>query len=309
MLRATLFAALISTTMLTGCLAEREGKTPAGDKTITLAKDDPFAKYLPWKENNPAVKRTGVQYISVKEGPASGKSPAPTDRVRVNYEGRRITGEVFDSSYERGEPAEFRLNQVIPGWTLGLQEMTEGDEYIFYIPSVLAYGDNPQPGVIQPGDDLVFRVELLEIIQPVASNADAWTKYKTWPVSDKAVQKLPSGVQYIVLESGDAKGATPQETDGVVVYYEGRVAGSDQAFDSTFATGDPATLPAKGLMPGWDEALSKMRPGDRWLVYIPSNLGFGATEQGMIPANSNIIFEVKLQEILKVPAMPEGLPQ
>jgi FKBP-type peptidyl-prolyl cis-trans isomerase len=306
MLRTILIAALCSTTMLTGCLAERGDKPKAGDP-VTLSKDDPFAKYLPWDEKNPAVKSTGVQYISVKEGPASGKSPGPKDRVRVHYEGRRTNGMVFDSSYERGEPAEFRLNQVIPGWTLGLQKMTTGDEYMFYIPSALAYGDNPQGAVIQPGDDLVFRVELLEIIEPVLSKADAWTKYKTWPKTDKAVQKTGTGVEYIVLASGDAKAATPQEGDGIVVYYEGRVAGSDQAFDSTFATGDPATLPAKGLMPGWDEALSKMRPGDHWLVYIPSNLGFGATEQGMIPANSNIMFEVKLQEILKVPVPDEGL--
>lgn len=308
MLRAPILAALLTATSLTACLGER-GDKPVASETVAIDKSDPMAKYLPWNDKNPAIKRTGVQFISVKEGPASGKNPGPTDRVRVNYKGRRTTGEVFDSSYERGTPAEFRLNQVIPGWTLGLQEMSEGDEYIFYIPSMLAYGDNPQPGVIQPGDDLIFRVELIDIIEPIVSDAAAWTKYKTWPANDKAVQKTGTGVEYIVLESGDAKGATPQDGDGIVVYYEGRVAGSDQAFDSTFATGDPATLPAKGLMPGWDEALAKMRAGDRWLVYIPSNLGFGATEQGVIPANSNIIFEVKLAEILKAPTVDEALPQ
>ena len=90
------------------------------------------------------VTESGLQYKVLEEG--SGDSPSPTDTVTVHYEGTLIDGTVFDSSYERGEPATFPLNRVIEGWTEGLQLMQEGATYRFYIPGDLAYGMNPRPG-------------------------------------------------------------------------------------------------------------------------------------------------------------------
>lgn len=102
----------------------------------------PVDKYLPWNPDAKGIVTTesGVQYIVVKDGPKDGKKPVSSDRVSVHYDGRLPTGEKFDSSLDRGSPAEFRLDQVIPGWTIGLQEMSEGDEFVFYIPNRLAYG-------------------------------------------------------------------------------------------------------------------------------------------------------------------------
>lgn len=106
---------------------------------------------------------SGLQYKVIEEG--NGASPASTDRVRVHYKGTLTDGQVFDSSYRRGEPAEFPLNRVIPGWTEGLQLMSEGAKYEFYIPSDLGYGNNPPQGsIIKPGSVLVFEVELLEVL-------------------------------------------------------------------------------------------------------------------------------------------------
>ncbi|GHV96141.1 peptidyl-prolyl cis-trans isomerase [Spirochaetia bacterium] len=103
---------------------------------------------------------SGLQYEVIGEG--SGSRPAASDTVRVNYEGKLISGEVFDSSYERGEPVEFPLDMVIPGWTEGIQLMSVGSKYRFYIPSELAYG--PQGGgPIPPYSPLIFEVELLGI--------------------------------------------------------------------------------------------------------------------------------------------------
>jgi len=107
--------------------------------------------------------RSGLQYMVIHE--SEGPKPAVTDVVRVNYEGRLIDGAVFDSSYNRGFPAEFPLNRVIPGWTEGLQLMGVGSRYRFFIPQELGYGSRPPQGsVIPPYSVLIFDVELLEIL-------------------------------------------------------------------------------------------------------------------------------------------------
>lgn len=106
------------------------------------------------------VTESGLQYKVVKMG--KGKKPSATDRVKVHYHGTLIDGKVFDSSVERGEPALFALNQVIPGWTEGLQLMPVGSKFTFYIPSELAYGDR-KTGEIEPYSALIFEVELLGI--------------------------------------------------------------------------------------------------------------------------------------------------
>ena len=119
-------------------------------------------KFLADNAKKKDVKTTasGLQYKVVT--PGAGKSPKATDVVEVNYEGKLIDGTVFDSSYERGEPIEFPLNQVIPGWTEGLQLMKEGGKYEFYIPSELAYGELGNQG-IAPNSTLIFTVELLSV--------------------------------------------------------------------------------------------------------------------------------------------------
>jgi len=106
---------------------------------------------------------SGLQYEVVQAG--EGESPAATDVVRVHYHGTLIDGTVFDSSVNRGEPAEFPLNRVIPGWTEGVQLMKEGAKYRFYIPHDLAYGQRAT-GSITPNSTLIFDVELLEIVKP-----------------------------------------------------------------------------------------------------------------------------------------------
>lgn len=104
---------------------------------------------------------SGLQYQVLEEG--SGVSPKPTDTVVVHYRGTLLDGTEFDSSYG-SRPVEFRVNGVIKGWTEGLQLMKQGAKYKFWIPSDLAYGDNPRPGgPIKPGQALVFEVELLEV--------------------------------------------------------------------------------------------------------------------------------------------------
>lgn len=106
--------------------------------------------------------KSGLQYEVLTEG--TGKSPKATDRVRCHYEGRLINGDVFDSSYQRDEPADFGLNQVIAGWTEGVQLMKEGAKYRFFIPYVLGYGERGAGSQIPPYSTLVFDVELIKVL-------------------------------------------------------------------------------------------------------------------------------------------------
>ena len=95
---------------------------------------------------------------------ALSKSPKATDTVRCHYEGRLLDGTVFDSSYKRGEPADFGLNQVIPGWTEGVQLMKEGAKFRFHIPYLLAYGERGAGAQIPPYSTLIFDVELIKVL-------------------------------------------------------------------------------------------------------------------------------------------------
>lgn len=104
---------------------------------------------------------SGLQYLVENEG--TGAQPSATDEVTVHYTGRLLDGTKFDSSVDRGEPATFPLNRVIPGWTEGVQLMKEGGKYRFFIPSDLAYGPQGVQGAIPPHAVLVFDVELIKV--------------------------------------------------------------------------------------------------------------------------------------------------
>ncbi|MBR4829520.1 MAG: FKBP-type peptidyl-prolyl cis-trans isomerase [Muribaculaceae bacterium] len=120
-------------------------------------------EFLEQNAKNDSVVQTesGLQYMVLKEG--NGAKPGPTDKVTVHYTGRLLDGTVFDSSVERGEPATFGLDQVIPGWTEGLQLMSEGSEYRLFIPSELAYGSKGAGDQILPNSTLIFDVKLIKV--------------------------------------------------------------------------------------------------------------------------------------------------
>ncbi|MDE7180735.1 MAG: FKBP-type peptidyl-prolyl cis-trans isomerase [Muribaculaceae bacterium] len=122
-------------------------------------------KFLEENKLNEKVQETssGLQYVVEKEG--DGAQPTAEDEVTVHYTGKLLDGTVFDSSVNRGEPATFPLNRVIPGWTEGVQLMKEGSKYTFFIPSDLAYGAQGVPGAIPPHSTLIFEVELLKVVK------------------------------------------------------------------------------------------------------------------------------------------------
>ncbi|HEV7507347.1 MAG TPA: FKBP-type peptidyl-prolyl cis-trans isomerase [Thermoanaerobaculia bacterium] len=125
--------------------------------------------YLAKNKEKAGVKTTasGLQYEVITEG--TGPMPKATDSVTVNYKGTLMDGTVFDSSYDRKEPVTFVLNQVIPGWTEGVQLMKVGSKYKFYIPSALGYGERGAGATIGPNSPLIFEVELISIGAPAAA--------------------------------------------------------------------------------------------------------------------------------------------
>ncbi|MCQ2261308.1 MAG: FKBP-type peptidyl-prolyl cis-trans isomerase [Bacteroidales bacterium] len=152
---------------------EFEKREREKQEQMSASKDQNIAegeKFLKENALNKSVYQTksGLQYKIVKKG--NGKHPKANDQVKVHYTGKLLNGKVFDSSVQRGEPITFGLNQVIPGWTEGLQLMDEGSSYILYIPYNLAYGEQNM-GDIPAGSTLIFEVELIEVI-PGKANAN-----------------------------------------------------------------------------------------------------------------------------------------
>ncbi len=142
--------------------AEMQAKKQAAMAEEAKSAKKDGAAFMAQNRNNPGVFETpsGLQYTVIKG--AEGRKPKATDTVHVHYHGTLLNGSVFDSSVQRGEPISFPLNQVIAGWTEGLQLMSVGSKYKFFIPSELAYGDQ-SVGSIPAGSTLIFEVELLDI--------------------------------------------------------------------------------------------------------------------------------------------------
>lgn len=144
--------------------AKLQAKQAAEQEAKAVKGKTEGAAFLAANKDKPGVKTTesGLQYQVVRAG--NGAQPAATDTVRVHYKGTLLDGTVFDSSYDRGQPAEFGLNQVIPGWSEGVALMPVGSKYTFWIPSGLGYGDAGM-GPIPPNAMLTFEVELMEIVK------------------------------------------------------------------------------------------------------------------------------------------------
>jgi peptidylprolyl isomerase len=217
------------------------------------------------------------------------KKPRPTDQVKVHYTGWTKDGRMFDSSILRGEPTVFGVTQVITGWTEALQLMVEGEKRRVWIPAALAYGEQPRMG--GPSGDLVFDVQLVEIIVPPEP-----------PPVPKDVKKAPadakktaSGLAYKLLEKG--KGAThPQATDRVTVHYTGWTP-DGKMFDSSLTRGQPSTFPLNGVIKGWTEGVQLMVEGDKMRFWIPGDLAYGEKPTRPGAPAGTLVFDIQLMKI------------
>ena len=128
-----------------------------------------------------------------------------------------------------------------------------------------------------------------------SADAAAWAAHVPWKSDSADVKKTGSGMEYIVLASGPADGVPPTAQQEVEVYYEGRFNAGGPAFDSAFERNESATFSVGRVVPGFSEALQLMKPGDRWLVFIPSALGYGPEGRApRIPPDTDLVFEIEM---------------
>jgi peptidylprolyl isomerase/FKBP-type peptidyl-prolyl cis-trans isomerase FklB len=162
MLRLVLIA--LAAVSLSGCAKAKSPDKPAQAAVSTPTPEGKAFLDKTAKEPGVKVLPDGLMYKVVRSGPATGIKPQAGDEVKVHYEGKLIDGKVFDSSYERGQPAAMPLDGLIGAWQEALPMMRPGDEWILYVPPQLAYGAEGGGDVIPPNAVLIFRIELIDVL-------------------------------------------------------------------------------------------------------------------------------------------------
>ncbi len=229
--------------------------------------------------------KSGLAYKVLQPG-VGKERPSALAQVKVHYTGWTTDGHMFDSTSSRAEPAEFRVDGVIKGWTEGLQLMSRGQKMRFWIPAALAYGDTPRrPGM--PAGPLVFDVELLEIVEPPAAPPDV----KAPPPTAK---RTDSGLAYRVLRKGTGT-RHPTGTDRVRVHYTGWTT-DGKVFDSSVMRGQPIGFALDRVIKGWTEGVQLMLEGEKSRFWIPAALAYGDNPGPGQPAGM-LVFEIELLAI------------
>ncbi|MEO9971938.1 MAG: FKBP-type peptidyl-prolyl cis-trans isomerase [Hyphomonadaceae bacterium] len=257
-----------------------------------------WAEYLPWDEAAKGIVTTdsGLQYIVRSNGDSNGALVTDTDTILTDFEIRLANnGQRLESSYAGGATAKLPVNRLFPGWQEAIKLMRPGDDFVFRMTPLIAFGAEGVASGQIPEGDVIMRVDLKDIIVPQVSNSEAWDTHTPWNSESADVIKSENGVEYVVIESGDEGGAMPTTADTVEVYYEGRLV-TGETFDSAYARGESIEFGVTGVIKGWTDTLQKMRPGDRWLVYIPADQAYGDSPRpgGIIKPGDDLIFEMQL---------------
>ncbi|MFH1998155.1 MAG: FKBP-type peptidyl-prolyl cis-trans isomerase [Planctomycetota bacterium] len=240
---------------------------------------------------------TGLKYSILKEGQADSPKPGFADTVKVHYSGWLEDGTLFDSSVQRGTPSQFRVNQVITGWTEGLQLMNIGSKFKLTIPGDLAYGERGSPPKIGPDATLIFEVELLEI----TPGPKVPPFHKANP--EKQV-KLENGLAYEVIIEG--KGKTPGPEDPMMIKFafwnmDGRLV------DCCELRGGPVKfMMGRSRLKIFDEAVKLLNVGARYRFEVPAEMAFA--ERGFPPyiaADAKSVWEFEILEMIEPLTVPD----
>jgi len=231
---------------------------------------------------------SGLKYIIVKKGAARNPLAKAGEIVTLHYSGYFKDGLMFDSSIKRGQPIKFTLGQgqVIKGWDEGLQLMRSGDKFRLLIPYQLAYGEKGRGQSIPPKSDLTFDVEL------VYNQAEV--KIEAFDTKGKDTITTESGLKMIPIKTTNLQMPTKGQT--VTVHYTGYLM-SGKVFDSSVKRDEPIKFEVGigKVIKGWDEALLRMKKGEKYRLIIPASLAYGERGAGgVIPPNADLIFDVNL---------------
>jgi len=238
---------------------------------------------------------SGLKYSVLKAGDPKGVHPQMGDSVTVHYTGWLEDGKVFDSSRKRGQPATFKLGQVIQGWNEGLQLMTPGARFKFTIPANLAYGADAR-GAIPANATLIFDVELLSVKAGLRP-----PKFK--PGNPEAQKTTKSGLKYEALKEG--KGPGPEKTDGFELKFalwteDGKLVDCTEYQNGQTLKGNAAKMGLEFLK----EAPFLMKPGARYRFEVPAKLCWKDQKRGPIEANALTVWELELVQVYKPLPMP-----
>lgn len=236
---------------------------------------------------------SGLASLVLKKGTGT-QHPTESDTVRVHYTGWKASdGEMFDSSLRRGQAAEFPLNQVIRGWTEGVQLMVVGEKRRFWIPSDLAYGDEGRVA-----GDLTFDVELIEIVKPPEAPKELIAP------TDALVSE--SGLKTKILKEGEGD-RMPGSNDVITAHFTGWKA-NGEFVTTTVNQAQPAQFKLSDLKAkGWIEGVQLMKKGEKRRFWIPAELGFG--KEGEAPAGApagDLIFDFEVIDIREIPKPPRA---
>jgi FKBP-type peptidyl-prolyl cis-trans isomerase len=271
--------ALIFILALSNAACER-GRARDSDMTQSASGDIPAPPDVAAAPADAERTASGLACKKLQDGTGT-THPKADSRVRVHYTGWTTDGKMFDSSVARGEPIVFGLDEVIPGWTEGVQLMKAGEKRRFWIPAELAY--NNAPGA--PAGMLVFDIELLDIVEPPVAPADVAA-----PPADAG--KSPSGLAFKVLQPGTGT-RRPDHDDVVTVQYSGWLT-SGELFDSTALRGEPATFSIGDAVAGFREGVQLMVEGEKRRLWIPEALAYKG-QAGAPPGM--LVFDVELVSI------------
>jgi len=294
-----------------------KGKTYRPETKLTVDKDLYWTEVSGWKPSEP---RSGAKpspsAADPQKAPADVAAPPDTahksasglasrvlregtgtvhphrwDKVTVHYTGWMTNGKMFDSSAASGQPATFKLDQVIAGWSEGVQWMVVGEVRRLWIPAHLAYGETAsRPG--GPSGMLVFDVELVDIIpgvRPLEPPSDV-------AAPPKNATRTASGLAYLTLSKGSGK-VHPYVSDRVRVHYSGWTT-DGKLFDSSVVRGEPTEFPLNDVIKGWTEGVRLMVVGDKTRFWIPGELAYGnAPSRPGVPSGM-LVFDIELLEIL-----------
>ncbi|HFB99997.1 MAG TPA: hypothetical protein ENJ53_04255, partial [Phaeodactylibacter sp.] len=276
-----------------------------------------------FQENDLHPESSSKNFFFTIENKGKGRKAKTGDYVKIRYKGMLLDGTVFDQT-EENDPFVFRLGhrQVIKGWDEGLQEFRAGGNGTLFLPAEMAYGKMGISDVIPSNSDLIYEIELLEIMdskqynqymkqQELKAKKEFEAKKKAQFAADKKaiqqyasknkmkIKRLPCGVSYLLKKKG--KGKTIQAGDHLKVHYEGRLL-DGTLFDSSL-DGEPFEFVfGKGkTIEGWEEGLKKFKRGSVGWLLIPSKLAYGPRpiHEGKIniPANSVLIFKIKIVDV------------
>lgn len=241
---------------------------------------------------------TGIFYLIQK--PGTGNLYPDMDKIILaHYEGRLLDGKVFDSSYERGEPIEFTLQQVIKGWQKSIPTMKKGEKTTFFIPSDLAYGERGAGNDIPANAILAFDIELIDFYSPEEASAKMKAreeaKIKKYMTENSLTdfQKTDSGIYYKIDKPGKGD-ARPNRKSFVKAHYRGTLLDGTE-FDSSYKRNKPLDFKLGGVIRGWQEAIPLLGKGGKGTFIIPSELAYGKRGAGaQIGPNTVLRFDIEL---------------